>query len=278
MILPTAMPQIHMSACRRTSAGRGALALLVLSLAAGCAPDSAEPLSGPRRMPLPLEEDARLQASTLLLSGERLEGFFRELGEMVEVESGGPDLADLRFALDYMEVGERQSFELLVRLNDRIAAMKVFLFANTPDSLDVTILAGGSLHSDINALRSHYQRDWRYLGEGRVDLGDHSVKVFQPGRRIGFRTDFHLEGRSTFDAPEAFDRFFASNHRRVREQVMVVLRGSPPEDLADPALTLLRRRLVAQVNRTVGFTFLESVDIQGFTLHELVGDATFVLR
>ncbi len=225
-----------------------------------------------------MEEDSRLRTSTLLLSGDRLPGFFRDLNALVEVEPGGPDLAELGYALNYMEVGELQSFELTVQFNQRPVELKLFLFANTPDSLDVTLLAGGGLHDAVDELRSHYQRDWRYLGEGRVDLGNHSVKVFEPGRRVGFRTDFHLEGRSSITEEEAFDRFAVSHHRLVREQVMLVLRGSHPQSFADAELTLLRKQLVAQINRAVGFSFLESVDIRGFTLHEMVGDATYVLR
>jgi len=115
-----------------------------------------------------------------------------------------------------------------------------------------------------------------YFDDGRAELGQFSIRMFDPLTRTTLRTDFRLEGRTVCPDKQAFDHFMQSNHRLFREQVMVTLRNCQPEELADPDLRLLGRKLVARVNRALDRQFLKSVEFKDFALFESVENAAFV--
>jgi len=115
-----------------------------------------------------------------------------------------------------------------------------------------------------------------YHGDGRVELGDFSVKVFNPVTRVMLRTDFRLEGVTSCEDHGEFERFIQGNHRFFREQVMVSVRNSDLDELTDPRLHLLKRRIVARVNLTMGEPFLKSVDIKDFNLFESIDRSGFL--
>ena len=115
-----------------------------------------------------------------------------------------------------------------------------------------------------------------YHGDGRVELGDFSVKVFNPVTRVVLRTDFRLEGVTSCADQDAFEQFIQGNHRFFREQVMVSVRNSDLEELTDPKLHLLKRRIIARVNLALGEPFLISVDVKDFNLLESLDRSGFV--
>ncbi len=117
-----------------------------------------------------------------------------------------------------------------------------------------------------------------YLGEGRAELGDFSIRIFQPITRSTLRADFSLEGKTACADRDAFDKFIRSNHRFLREQVMVTVRNCESDDLVDPDLQLLEKKLVSRVNRALGRRFLESAQIKEFCLYESVESSAFVPR
>jgi len=115
-----------------------------------------------------------------------------------------------------------------------------------------------------------------YRGDGRVELGDFSIKVFNPVTRVLLRTDFRLEGVTSCTDQEAFEQFIKGRHRIFREQVMVSVRNSDLDELTDPKLRLLKRRIVARVNLALGERFLRSVDVKDFSLLESFDRSDFV--
>lgn len=115
-----------------------------------------------------------------------------------------------------------------------------------------------------------------YQGEGRVALGDFSVKIFNPVTHVTLRVDFQLEGLTSCDGQESFEEFAAMYQRFVREQVMVSVRSADLEDLTDPDLGLLKRSIVARVNLALGEPFLKSVDIRKFALFESIDRSSYV--
>lgn len=115
-----------------------------------------------------------------------------------------------------------------------------------------------------------------YMGEGVAELGEYSVKIFDPVSKCTLRTDFELEGRTTCDNQADFDEFKRRFHRFFQEQVMITIRNSELEDLADPKRAMLSRKLIARVNRALDDRFLESVVFKEFHLFESVDNSGFV--
>jgi hypothetical protein len=115
-----------------------------------------------------------------------------------------------------------------------------------------------------------------YHGDGKAELGEYSVRMFDPVTHSTLRTDFRLEGLTAVGNEAAFQRFMRGNQRFFREQVIVALRTCDPEELIDPDLDLLGRKSVARVNRTLGKRFLKDVEIEDFALYESVDKSSFV--
>lgn len=117
----------------------------------------------------------------------------------------------------------------------------------------------------------------KYDGKGRAHLGEYSIRIYDPGTTMTFRTDFSLEGETTCANPQAFQQWVANHHCLFREQVAVTFRSGDVSEFIDPKLTVLSRKLIAQVNRTLGEPFLKSVKFKGFRLYESVQNSEFVL-
>jgi len=115
-----------------------------------------------------------------------------------------------------------------------------------------------------------------FLGKGRARLGPFSVKIFDPLTHTMLRTDFSLEGVIACEDETEFERFLRSSQQFFREQVMVSMRTSDAVDFADPSLQLVKRRIVARVNRALGRPFLKSVELKNFTVYESVENSPYV--
>lgn len=109
-----------------------------------------------------------------------------------------------------------------------------------------------------------------YLGEGRAELGDYNVRMFDPITQCSLRSEFRLEGQTTLGDEGAFQEFMGRKQRFFREQVAVVLRTYNPNELDSPNLDLLGRKIVARVNRSLGERVLNSVEVKDFALYESV--------
>ncbi len=116
--------------------------------------------------------------------------------------------------------------------------------------------------------KAHRASDLTYFGDGKADLGDFSIKIYDPLTRTSMKSDFHLEGNTVFDDQEGFSQFMESNHRLFREQVTVTMRSCNVNDLANPDLKLLEKKLVSRVNRAIGRSVLKSVRIMNHSLYE----------
>ena len=116
-----------------------------------------------------------------------------------------------------------------------------------------------------------------YLGEGKAELGEFSIRVFDPITQGELRTDFRLKGTTNLGDEASFAHFMRGNRRFLREQVAVVLRTHNLDELADPDLNLLGRKIVARVNRSLGKRVLKSAEIRDFALYESIDRSSFAL-
>ncbi len=115
-----------------------------------------------------------------------------------------------------------------------------------------------------------------YYGPQHLSLGDFSVYIYDPVTRVMLRADFRLDSTADCEDRQAFEAFVAMYQRLVREQVMVAIRNASLEELTDPEQTLLKRRILAQVNLMLGKTFLKSIEVKNFSLWESVDFMSFL--
>jgi len=118
--------------------------------------------------------------------------------------------------------------------------------------------------------------DYAYLGQGQVELGGFSVRVFDPVTRTALLSEFLLEADTDFAHNEGFVRFMAANRRGLDEQVMVTVRSCTLAELSSPDITRLEKKLAVRLNRVFGRHLFDAIRIKDFTLFEAVGDSPFV--
>lgn len=116
----------------------------------------------------------------------------------------------------------------------------------------------------------------KYHGDGRAELGEYSIRMFDPLTHITLRAEFTLEGSTDCSSESSFKKFMRYNNRFFREQVNVALRACDPEQLVETDVDTLQRRLVTQVNRSLERDFLSSVKIKDFALYESINKSGFV--
>lgn len=101
-----------------------------------------------------------------------------------------------------------------------------------------------------------------------LELGEYSITVTQPNSATALRVDFKLVGTvndaDQSEAKSLFDR----NIHRLRDMVLSEIRNLESSDLADPGLTLIKRRILEKSNSVLGKPVLKSVVFSQFSYIE----------
>ena len=101
-----------------------------------------------------------------------------------------------------------------------------------------------------------------------TDLGEQTLKeveigAFQLSNRNASGLNMHVQLALSGTVPEAlsdeFTKHFEQHKSRVRQSVLSIIRSSTQKDLADPSLSLIRRKIQDQLNRLLGKKFLVDV-------------------
>lgn len=100
------------------------------------------------------------------------------------------------------------------------------------------------------------------------DLGKFSVMAFQPGANAMRVIEFHLFGTVMAEDSDEFDLLWAENKQRCRDQVIVTIRSAEVEDFTDPALGLIKRKILARTNDVLGKPLVEEVMFSDFSFIE----------
>jgi flagellar FliL protein len=100
--------------------------------------------------------------------------------------------------------------------------------------------------------------------EHEVDLGKYNIVVHQPMSQVTVRVNFHLIGTVGEKEHEAFETLLAKNQHRLRDHVIFEVRNCQPDDLLDPGLALLKRRILAKSNDLLGQPLLHSIVFSDF--------------
>jgi hypothetical protein len=101
-----------------------------------------------------------------------------------------------------------------------------------------------------------------------VDLGKYNVVVHQPAANVTLRVNFHLIGTVSPQQQSEFTRLFEKHQHRLRDQAIFEVRNCQVEDLTDPGLALLKRRILAKSNDLLGKPILQSVVFSDFSFIE----------
>jgi flagellar FliL protein len=101
-----------------------------------------------------------------------------------------------------------------------------------------------------------------------VKLGSYHVVTFNTDTGTSLNIDFELYGTVLAKEEKEFTELFEANKVRLREQILVTVRGSDVTDLSDPDLGLLKRKILEKTNRTLGKPLLNEAIFSKFSFIE----------
>lgn len=104
--------------------------------------------------------------------------------------------------------------------------------------------------------------------EAEVDLGKFNVVVHQPSSQVTLRVNFHLIGTVAEEQHTKLEHLLEKHQHRLRDHIIFEIRNSQIEDLTDPGLALIKRRILAKSNDLLGTPILHSVVFSDFSFIE----------
>lgn len=150
-----------------------------------------------------------------------------------------------------------------------VECLLAYLFIPSPD--EVAALAEENMTKKLSAtfatVGNTTGRD-ELKNMVEIQLGDYSITISQRGSSTALRADFTLAG--TVLASEAADLSAMMNKypARFREIVLYEFRNSEREDLDDPELGLIKRRILEKSNNLFGKQILKTLMIPDFSYIE----------
>jgi len=101
-----------------------------------------------------------------------------------------------------------------------------------------------------------------------VDLEAFKITSFQPASSITLRVEFHLYGMVPAEKAQSFKTLYEAKKNRVRDNVNGIIRSAEMNDLTDPGLGLIKRKILETTNKALGKPLLEGVMFSEFTFLE----------
>lgn len=101
-----------------------------------------------------------------------------------------------------------------------------------------------------------------------LELGEYSITVTQPNSPTALRVDFQLVGTVKEEDQAEAKSLFDRNVHRFRDMVLSEIRNLESTDLADPGLTLIKRRILEKSNALFGKSALKGVVFSQFSYIE----------
>ncbi len=99
------------------------------------------------------------------------------------------------------------------------------------------------------------------------ELGSYVLKDYQPLQDQSTRLIFTAHASVLKDDADAFAKQIESRRFRVRDQVIIAARLAAPEELQDPDLSLLRRRILLRLKHSLPELAIEQVYLSEFQLY-----------
>jgi len=149
----------------------------------------------------------------------------------------------------------------------------LFAYLMIPSTADVQAWAKGQhgehgKEGEHGEHREHGQAAHSGHGEAEVELGKFNVIVHEPSSQVTLRVNFHLIGTVPEEEHTEFEHLLEKHQHRLRDNTIFEIRNCKIEDLTDPGLALLKRRILAKSNDLLGKPLLKSVVFSDFSFIE----------
>ncbi|TWT85413.1 hypothetical protein Pla123a_02200 [Posidoniimonas polymericola] len=99
------------------------------------------------------------------------------------------------------------------------------------------------------------------------ELGSFVLKDYQPIEDITLRLIFTVHASVTEENAAEFSRTLASRAHRVRDQVITAARLASLEELQDPELQMLRRRIQLRLKHSLPELHIDNIHLSEFQLY-----------
>lgn len=107
------------------------------------------------------------------------------------------------------------------------------------------------------------------VGEGlEISLGQFDVTAFQPTSNTTLRVSFQLYGTVRPKDEQGVKAMIEERKHRFREQVLEIVRSSELNDLTDPVLGLIKRKILEKTNRLLGKPLVKGIVFSDFSYYE----------
>lgn len=101
-----------------------------------------------------------------------------------------------------------------------------------------------------------------------VDLGEFSISSIQPLTQSTITISFHLYGSISQTDHASFMARYSGREHVFRDAIVVILRQAERNDLSEPALGLIKRRILAKSTALLGEPGLHEVVFSDFSVVE----------
>ncbi len=104
--------------------------------------------------------------------------------------------------------------------------------------------------------------------EAEQDLGKFNVVVHQPATNVTLRINFQLVAAVLAKDTSEITTLLENNKHRLRDQVIYEIRNSDVNDLTDPGLGLIKRKILAKSNELLGKPLFKAIYFSEFSFIE----------
>ena len=101
-----------------------------------------------------------------------------------------------------------------------------------------------------------------------VSLGSYHVLTYNPESGSSLNVDFELYGTVLEEEEGDFFQLYEANQIRIREQILVTIRGTAVTDLTEAGLGLIKRKILEKTNRALGKPLLHEAIFSKFSFIE----------
>jgi len=101
-----------------------------------------------------------------------------------------------------------------------------------------------------------------------VSLGSYHVLTYNPDTGSSLNVDFELYGTVLEEEEGDFFQLYEANQIRIREQILVTIRGTAVTDLTEAGLGLIKRKILEKTNRALGKPLLHEAIFSKFSFIE----------
>lgn len=101
-----------------------------------------------------------------------------------------------------------------------------------------------------------------------VLLGDFNATKYLPQANTTLRITFQLYGTVAVDKEQEVKDLVEERKHRLREQILEIVRSAEMNDLADPVLGLIKRKILEKSNRLLGKPLIKGVVFSDFSFYE----------